>query len=212
MSASARVPSSRARRPTTFPRLAWLVVTALTACVAPHDPFEGTPSFRSDFLQRQQGDSWVDVGVRLLSRGEPEAAEMAFVRSLNDEGRSAEALSGLAVAAEEQGQYNKARRFFELAQEADPDSVLTNNNLGVALYRAGEYHAAKQAFDAAFALSNGASEVAAHNLELAEAAIRQEAEGARPNPALSHRVVRLGSSEYRLVPQSATEENGDQAP
>jgi len=192
--------------------LGWLAVASLVACAPPHDPLQGTEDFRSDMLQRKQGDTWVDVGVRLLAEGEPEVAEMAFVRSLNRDGSSAEALSGMAVAAEKQGQYNKAKRFFELAREEAPDSVLTNNNLGVALYRLGEYYAARQAFKAAFALSSGTSGIAAFNLEMSEAAVQLNAERSKANPALSHRVVRLGSSEYRLVAKEEMTDDGVQAP
>ena len=67
------------------------------------------------------------------------------------------------------------------------------------LYRLGAYNQAKQAFQAAFALSSGASRIAHHNLGLSEIALSEEERKTirmAPNP---RPVRREGSGEYRLL-------------
>lgn len=145
--------------------------------------------------------SWLDLGRRLLAADRPEQAQAAFIRSLRLEGITAAALTGAGIAAERLGMLTEARRFFEQARLRAPDSVTVENNLGAVLYRLGEVHDARRAFQAALSLSHGTSDVAARNLGISEAAIRR-AEGAadyKRNVRNPHRVERLGRSRFRLL-------------
>ena len=144
--------------------------------------------------------SYLDLGRNLLKQNRIDLARDAFIRSLRLEGVTAAALTGAGIAAEKQGLLNEARSFFEKARAEAPDSVLAHNNLGAVHYRLGEYHAAKRAFQAAFALSSGKNSIAAQNLGLAELAIERDAE---INPTLARnpiRLQRLGSGAYILEP------------
>lgn len=143
--------------------------------------------------------TYLDLGRQYLQAGEIDQAKRAFVRSIRVEGITAPALTGAGIAAEKQGLLTEARRFFERARLKAPSSVVAHNNLGAVLYRMGAYHEAKQAFQAAFALSSGSNRVATHNLALSELAIqkkRNENLPALPNPLP---VQREGSGEYKLL-------------
>ncbi|MCL5777107.1 tetratricopeptide repeat protein [Limibaculum sp. FT325] len=150
-------------------------------------------------LTREQGQSWYLLGVQLLATREPSQAERAFNRSIALEGMKAQTLTGLGIAAAQQGQLARARAHLEQARDLAPEDITVHNNLGVVLYDLGEYHAARQSFQTAFLLSSGASEVAALNLAKAETAIALASEQDQPDPAISHRLQRVGASEYRLL-------------
>ncbi|MEM7056285.1 MAG: tetratricopeptide repeat protein [Pseudomonadota bacterium] len=143
--------------------------------------------------------SYLDLGRQYLRAGEVAQAKAAFVRSMRVEGYTAAALTGAGLAAERQGLLTEARRFFERAKAKAPGSVLAHNNLGAVLYRMGEYHAAKQAFQAAFALSSGTSRVATHNLALSELAIRKALDDNPPEVPNPLPLQREGSGEYRIL-------------
>lgn len=156
-------------------------------------------------------DSWLAIGRKLLAAGESDLARGAFERSLLIEGPSAEAMTGAGIAAERQGLVTMAARYFERARDLAPDSVVANNNLGVVRYRLNEYYRARQAFQAAFALSDGRNELALRNLRLAERAIADiEAGRNYVDPAVNFEVRRLGSSEFELI-ESAPPEAPDAA-
>ncbi|MEM9138675.1 MAG: tetratricopeptide repeat protein [Pseudomonadota bacterium] len=153
--------------------------------------------------------TYLDLGRSFLRAGDSDQAKAAFIRSLRVEGMSAQALTGAGIAAEQQGLLSEARRYFERARQMAPDSVMAYNNLGAVLYRMGEYHAAKQAFQAAFALSSGTNRVATHNLALSEIAIsRADADAYReiPNPVA---IQRQGSGEYQLLTPRAAEKKDE---
>jgi tetratricopeptide (TPR) repeat protein len=92
-----------------------------------------------------------------------------------------------------------ARRYFEQATRLAPDSVTAQNNLGVVLLMLKEYYPAREAFRTAFALSSGQSEMAERGLNRVEAEIALIEGDGQANPAISHDVLRLGSSEFRLI-------------
>ena len=144
----------------------------------------------------EQETSYLTLGRNLLAANQPQRATRAFLRSLNNEGLTAEALTGAGVAAERQGLLNQARHFFEQARDQAPDSVMVYNNLGAVLYRMGEYQAARNAFRRAFALSSGTSTIAEHNLGLSEMALTRI--DTLPTDYNPYAVRRLGSSEYEL--------------
>jgi len=145
-------------------------------------------------------------GLRLLEVGSLQGAERAFIRSLRTEDRPAAALTGAGLAAARRGLLRKAHRFFRQAHDLAPGSPVANNNLGVVLYRLGRYAEARRAFRTAFAVSSGKSDMALYNMELAEAALAREAP--RPDPAVTHGLQRLGSSEYRLFEKLPSDRQG----
>ncbi|MEM6664166.1 MAG: tetratricopeptide repeat protein [Pseudomonadota bacterium] len=152
--------------------------------------------------------TWLDLGQQYLQAGRPSQAQRAFVRSMRVEGMTAAAMTGAGLAAEQQGLLTEARRFFERARDLAPSSVIAHNNLGAVLYALKEYHPAKKAFLAAFALSSGKNRVATHNLSLVELALERElAENpqlvANPRP-----LQREGSGEYRLLATIPEEQDG----
>lgn len=183
-------------RTSAVPLLAGL---ALQACAA-SGPMEEWPEVTA--LDRTLGanETWLSLGSRMLAAGEYDLAQQAFERSLLDDGVSAQAMSGAGIAASRQGLYTMAIRYFERARDLAPDSVIANNNLGVVLLRLGEYYPARQAFQAAFALSDGRNDLAMRNLRLAELAIAEiEAEQNYVDPAVNYRLQRLGTHEFELV-------------
>ena len=153
--------------------------------------------------------SYLSLGKHMLAAREPDLAMKAFLTSLGTEGGSAEAMTGAGIAAQRQGLLKSARRYFERALRLAPDSMIANNNLGVVLYRLKEYYPARNAFRRAHALSGGASGMAERNLNLAEAMIARMEEAAKTDPAISHQVVRLGSSEFRLMEIASPDADGD---
>ena len=68
-----------------------------------------------------------------------------------------------------------------------------------------EYYPAREEFRTAYALSSGRSEMAERNLNRVEETIASIEQVADPNAAISHDVVRLGSSEFRLVESASPE-------
>ena len=152
--------------------------------------------------------TYLNLGRSLLASNQPDLAHDAFIRSIRVEGLTAAALTGAGLASERQGLLREAKRYFLRAKTLSPESVLAHNNLGVVLYRLGEYHEAKQAFRAAFALSSGTNSVAQHNLGLADFAIARE-EGRTlelaENPVA---IRRLGSGVYTLSDKPAEGEEG----
>ena len=153
----------------------------------------------------QTSSPYLALGKRMLAAREPSLATKAFFASMNAEGISAEAMTGVGIAAQQQGLLTSARRYFEQARELAPDSVIAHNNLGVVLYKLKEYYPARNAFRRAFALSSGKSEMAEHNLNRVEATIARLEEVPKTDPAITHEVVRLGNGVFRLVTAASPE-------
>jgi Flp pilus assembly protein TadD len=145
------------------------------------------------------------LGNRLLAAREPDLAMKAYLTSMNVEGISAEAMTGAGIAAQQQGLLTSARRYFEQARRLAPDSATVHNNLGVVLYMLKEYYPARNAFRTAYALSGGRSEMAERNLNRAEVTIALLEGAPETDPAISHEVIRLGTSEFRIMEAAAPE-------
>lgn len=175
-----------------------LVALAVAGC-SKYQPIDPISKLEAPPALPEVQTTYIDMGRQFLKRGQADMAKAAFIRSIREEGLTAPALTGAGLAAEQQGLLREARRFFERARIKAPTSVLAHNNLGAVLYRMGAYHEAKQAFQAAFALSSGTNRVATHNLALTELAIRRknrETLAIAPNPTP---IQREGSGEYRLL-------------
>jgi len=170
------------------------------ACTRPESMAEGaTPGAAVREAPAGQTNSYLSLGRRLLVAGEPDLAMKAFLTSMSAEGISAEAMTGAGIAAQQQGLLTSARRYFEQARELAPESVIAHNNLGVVLYKMKEYYPARNEFRRAYALSSGKSEMAERNLNRAEATIARMEKVTKTDPAISHEVIRLGTSEFRLM-------------
>lgn len=150
-------------------------------------------------VEPRRAETYLSVGKRLLAAGEPDLAIKAFLRSINNEGVSAQAMTGAGIGYQRQGLLTTARRYFEQATRLAPNSTITHNNLGVVLYQMKEYYSARDEFRLAFAVSNGANELAENNLNRVEATIAAVEVVPETDYAISHDVVRLGGGEFRLV-------------
>ncbi len=150
-------------------------------------------------MREAPAGSYLARGKRMLVAREPDLAMKAFLTSISVEGISAEAMTGAGIAAQQRGLLTSARRYFEQARGLAPHSVIAHNNLGVVLYMLKEYYPARDAFRTAYALSSGKSEMAERNLNRAEATIARIEEVPKTDPAISHDVIRLGTSEFRLI-------------
>jgi len=142
--------------------------------------------------------SALEAGLALLRANQPGDAHDAFMRALRTGRYPAAAFTGAGLAAEAQGMLTRARDYFEAARRIAPDSHVVQNNLGVVLYRLGEYGGAHRAFRAAFALSSGRNRAARRNLDMAAAAVAAHAD--LPDPSVTHRLSRTGPGRYRLSP------------
>ncbi len=175
-----------------------LIVSGLLAgaCTRPESTIEGA-TVRAE--PAGQTNSYLSLGKSMLAAREPDLAMKAFLTSMSSEGISAEAMTGAGIAAQQQGLLTSARRYFEQARGLAPNSVIAHNNLGVVLYMLKEYYPARNAFRSAYALSSGKSEMAERNLNLAEATIARIEQVPKTDPAITHDVIRLGTSEFRLI-------------
>ncbi len=191
-----------------------LIVSGLLAgaCTQPESMAEGaTAGTAAGAAVREapagQTYSYLTLGKRMLAAREPNLALKAFLTSMSVEGISSEAMTGAGIATQQQGLLTSARRYFEQARELAPDSVIAHNNLGVVLYKLKEYYPARNAFRRAYALSNGKSEMAERNLNLAEAEVARMEKVPKTDPAITHDVIRLGTSEFRLIEAVSPEED-----
>ncbi len=175
----------------------FLIAALLGACEQPRSGLAETEP--PPTVSTRRGETYMSLGARLLYAREPELAQRAFTASLSHEGITAEALTGIAIALQQQGMATAARRYLEQARERAPTSVTANNNLGVVLFGLKEYYRARDAFRAAFALSSGTDEIAERYLNETEELIAQIEETGELDPAVIYRVERLGSSQFRLV-------------
>ncbi len=163
-----------------------------TAACAPQGPFAPPPE------TVKPADALMAEGTRFLRLGEPDHAYDRFVQAFRTGAPPAAALTGAGLALERQGLLHRARDLLEQARDLAPGAVNTQNNLGVVYYKLGDYPAARQAFRAAFAVSNGESGVALANLRAAERALAARAP--RQAEGITHSVQRLGGDRYRIDP------------
>lgn len=184
------------------PALPCLLAMALSGLVAcnPAVPLGGVDALGdAPERLREPTTTWLALGRSYLQINDLRLAKAAFIRSIRVEGATAAAMTGAGIAAERQGLLHEAKRYFERALKLAPSSDLAHNNLGAIQYKLGDYQSAKRSFSAAFAVSSGQNKVAAHNLGLAELALKRKAESEialAPNPVP---LQREGSSEYRLL-------------
>ncbi len=186
---------ARARSRRAGPLVPALLCLALAGCLAQGpfaDPFAPLPPSPEELIAE---------GTALLRVGEPDKAYKKFIRAFRSGGPPAQSLTGAGLALEAQGLLVQAREFLRRARDLAPESVNTQNNLGVVEYKLGDYAAARQAFRIAFAVSSGESAVALANLRTAERAIAARAP--RPDLAsVTHAVIPLGGGVYRLEPRA----------
>jgi Tfp pilus assembly protein PilF len=178
----------------------FLVGLAVSSCVSPgFHPVSATLSETPVAVEPKRAETYLSVGKRLLAAREPDLAIKAFQRSINNEGVSAQAMTGAGIGYQRMGLLTTARRYFEQATFLAPNSTITHNNLGVVLYQMKEYYLARDEFRTAFAISNGASEMAESNLNRTEAIIAAIELAPETDQAISHDVIRLGGGEFQLV-------------
>ena len=159
----------------------------------------------------QPPDDPVEIGKRLLAADQPEMALASFQRALATGDVSSDALVGVAVASLKLGRRKDARVFLRAAIDADPNSAVARNNLGVLLLDDGDYAGALSEFQLAFALTDGADRAIATNLAMAEHA-HQVALGSQPElDAAEFDVIQYGHGVFRLEPRAAAApvENGE---
>lgn len=188
----------------------------LSACQAagPAAQSGGAPSPRADAAGLAQpqavAPSEVTIGKRLLSANQPEMALSSFQRSIVDEGVTAEALVGIAVANLQLGRRKTAVKFLHAAIDANPNSAVARNNLGVMLFDEGDYAAAASEFQSAYAITGGTDASIATNLAMAERARENQRENA-PIDEGDYVVIQYGHGVYRLEPRAdgATSNKGD---
>jgi Flp pilus assembly protein TadD len=149
--------------------------------------------------------TYLTLGKQMLAAREPDLALKAFLTSMVVEGPSAEAMTGAGIATQHQGLLTSALRYFEMARDLAPNSETVYNNLGVVFYKLKEYYPARNAFRRAYALSGGKSEMAERNLNRVESTIAQMELVSETDLVFSHDVIRLGTSEFRLVEASLPE-------
>lgn len=193
---------SRYMKATTACALAATVTLAITGCQRQTSPLVKLEAANT---LPEPTATYLELGIELLRVSQNDLARKAFIRSIRMEGATPEAFSGAGVAAERNNLLGEAQRFFEQAHTLAPESVLTNNNLGAIHYRLGDYHSARRAFQAAFAISSGESDISERNLALTNIAIERENERYADvvrNPVL---IQRLGTGVYKLGTGEETE-------
>ena len=197
------------RTPALRAGLILIALAGLAACDPKHpvggldaldDPPPTLPEPRTTYL---------DLGRGYLQIRDLRLAKAAFIRSLRVEGTTAAALTGAGIAAERQGLLTEARRYFERALQYAPSSEIAHNNLGAVQYRLEDYQAAVRSFRTAFAISSGANKVAAHNLGLAELALKRKLAAEIPVDSNPVPLRREGTSEYRLLGADNKKEEAD---
>ncbi|MEM7508654.1 MAG: tetratricopeptide repeat protein [Pseudomonadota bacterium] len=181
----------------------------LAACDARENPFAALQA--PDRVEAANGQAALEQGRTFLRLGEYGEAKKQFISAINLGGVTAEALTGVGLAEEGQGHLNVAQSFFERALKLAPNSVMAHNNLGVILFRRARYHEAKQAFQSAYAISSGSSEIAQHNLRLANLTVA-EIDANEAGIVQSHRLVRIGTDEYSLSQTAVSAQDLGQEP
>lgn len=107
------------------------------------------------------------TGAALMTAGEYSLAIRSFNRSITEQGPSVAAFVGLGAAHERLGRLGLAERYLRAAVEADPAEVVAWNNLGVVLQSKDDYVGAATAFQMAFALDSGETDIIRDNLNAA---------------------------------------------
>ena len=137
------------------------------------------------------------VGHRLMAAGEFELALKAYSRAAADQGLTVDVLSAIGSANLKLGRVNQAEQLLERAIDEDESFAPAWNNLGIVFTSRGDYTAARQAFEAAFANDGGQSEEILQNLRLA-IQNQQEAQEDRATEA-NFQLVRRGNGRFLLL-------------
>lgn len=177
------------------------IMLMLPGCMSADNPFRNfkpTPK-----IDASSGQDALAKGRRLLRLGEYTSAKRHFISAINRGAPQAEAFTGIGLSEEGLGHLHIALSFFERALKLAPASVTAHNNLGVVLFRLDRFHEAQQAFQAAYAISSGKSEIAQHNLRLVNLTVA-EIDANDAGVVQSHRVLRIGENEYRLDQTAVT--------
>ncbi len=138
------------------------------------------------------------VGHRLMAAGEYELALKAYYRAAAEKGLTADVLSAIGSANLRLDRIGLAERHLRQAVEKDELFVPAWNNLGVALMRQGKYAEARNVFQTAFALDNGASDEIRENLRMAIANLGKPAYDAKQENN-NFQLVRRGQGRYVIL-------------
>ena len=174
------------------------LVLALSGCADPSRLAGGTQGIApaGGPVDAESPDGLI-VGHRLMAAGEYELALKAYSRAASSRGLTVDVLSALGSANLKLGRLGQAEGLLERAVDADPSFAPAWNNLGVVQTGNRNYHAARQAFEAAFANDNGKSEEIWQNLVLAIQNLENAQEDRVPEAAFQ--LVRRGNGRFLLL-------------
>jgi len=105
----------------------------LSGCTAqPERPLQSEPAIAKSV------NSYAQLGFAYLERGNNERAKRAFVKALNLDDEAAEALHGMALIYQQEGEKVLAERYFTQALDEGQFSA-ARNNFAAFLYQEGRY-------------------------------------------------------------------------
>jgi choline-sulfatase len=91
-------------------------------------------------------DAWIDLGNGRLALGQIDAAEQAFLKAVAVDGKSLDAISGLASVAFEKKDYASAEEILRRALALAPGDPRTRFNLAIVEKRLGRVEAAREIY------------------------------------------------------------------
>lgn len=151
------------------------------------------------FFEIDAVDDPLATGHLLMRAGQYELALRAFTRAFarGDSRTDGDIELALGTVNARLGRLRAAERFLDRAVSKGPNSIEAWNNLGVVVMSQGDLTKARNAFQTAFALSNGTNDAARMNLaRVDELDAQQEV---APDLLLSElTLVRQGSGRYLL--------------
>lgn len=109
---------------------------ALSACVT---TIEGGYQAKSD---NEQVDAYVQLGFGYLQENQPIRARMAFQKALDINAQSAEALDGVGVTYQLDGEFEQSELFFQKSLSIKPDYSRAKNNYASLLFKQERYQEA----------------------------------------------------------------------
>lgn len=144
-------------------------------------------------------------GKQHLMAGRYQLAIERFGQALARDGRSLDALNGLAVAHTRLGRFDVAQTYFERALQVDPTSAATLNNYGWSLIEQGRLREASPFLELALRHAAAAeAQAIAANIESMHRArppglVAALKKGSGPGaPRAPHRLIRVDDNAYRL--------------
>jgi tetratricopeptide (TPR) repeat protein len=184
-------------------RSALVIVIGLlaTACASAPAP---RPLARGFGVEGGVADPYAD-GKRHLAEGNNQLAAQRFGQALADDGRSLDALNGLAIAYTRLGRFDSAETQLERALQIEPTDAATLNNYGWSLIEQGRLREARAFLELARVHETAAeAPTIATNFEKLQQAqppalLGALAEGSAPQaPRGLHRLIRLADNAYLL--------------